>query len=207
MNPIDLPAALARVVSISWTMESNHGLAASVFSGHAQAQRGQLERWSFTMQFPRMTRAVAQEAMGFFMRLEGNLGTFRMSDPAACQPLGIASGSPVLAAAAPAGSRIVSVSGWQPNVARIMRAGDWVQIGDNFSRVRADVDSNALGSCNLDLWPRLMLAVDAGEPVIVRDAKGIFRFASDAPSWALDANEENKPYQISMTGQQEVLQP
>ena len=202
----DLPTALQSAVSISWTMEHNHALAASPFSGHVQAQRGQMERWSFTMQFQRMGRAAAQEAMGFFMRLEGNLHTFRMYDPAGRKPLGVATGAPILAENVLAGARTVATQGWQPNVPGILKAGDWVQIGDNFARLRADADSSPTGTATLDLWPKLMTAAALATPVIVRDAKGIFRFTSDFPSWAVEARSVLRPFQISMTGVQEILQ-
>jgi hypothetical protein len=204
---IDLPEVLKRVVRLSWTMEANHGLAESAFTGTVQAQRGQLERWSFTMEFRKMNRAEAQGAIAFFMRLEGQLNRFRMADPAALKPLGKGTGNPVASAATPAGSRTLSTSGWLPNVPGQLRAGDWVQIGDQLSRVREDADSDADGNATLDLWPKLMLAVPEDTPIILRPAKGIFRFTSEAPSFDLTAADTNKPFSFRMSGVQEVLLP
>ena len=207
MDPIDIPDCLLRAVRLSWTMESNHGLAESAFTGTVQAQRGQIERWSFTMEVKRMTRADAQQAIAFFLRLEGPLGTFRMHDPAACKPLGKGTGSPVVAATTAAGSRTLATSGWLPNVLAQLKAGDWVQIGDQLSRVRLDVDSSATGTATLDLWPKLMLPVAAGTPIVLRPAKGIFRFTSDLPSWDIAAADTNRPHTFRLTGIQEVLLP
>ncbi|MCW1915993.1 hypothetical protein OJ996_20565 [Luteolibacter sp. GHJ8] len=204
---IDLPEVLKRVVRLSWTMESNHGLAESAFTGAVQAQRGQLERWSFTMEFRKMNRAEAQAAIAFFMRLEGQLNRFRMADPAALKPLGKGTGNPVASTATTAGSRTLATTGWLPNVPGQLREGDWVQIGDQLSRVREDVDSDAAGAAALDLWPKLMLAVPEGTPIILRPAKGIFRFTSEAPSFDLTAADTNKPFSFRMSGVQEVLLP
>jgi len=205
--PLEIPACLLRAVSLSWTAESDHGLTESPFTGQVQTQRGRIERWSFTMDIKRMSRRDAQQAIAFFLNLEGPLGTFRMHDPAACTPLGKATGAPVVTVDHAAGVRTVETTGWLPNVTGQLKAGDWVQLGDQLSRVRVDVDSDATGTASLDLWPKLMLPVVAGIPIITRPARGIFRFTSDLPSWDLDADTRNKPYTFRLTGIQEVLSP
>jgi hypothetical protein len=187
-------------------MEHNHGLAESAFTGHIQAQRGQLERWAFTMEIARLNRLQAAEARGFFLRLEGRLGTFLMHDPAAPRPLGRATGKPVVAANTPAASRTVATTGWSSGTPHILRAGDWVQIGDQLSMVRQDVHSGANGAATLDLWPKLMLPVTSGTPIITRPARGIFRFTTDFPSWQIDAALK-RPFTTRLTGQQEILLP
>lgn len=188
-------------------MESNHGLAVSPFSGHVQAQRGQIERWSFTMRIRRMTRAESQQAVAFFLNLEGNLNTFRMGDPAAPLPLGPSIGTPVLTADFPAGARTLTVSGWKPNVPGILKAGDWIQIGDHLTRLRADSDSNAAGQSTLDIWPKLHIAAAAASPVITRHPKGIFRFTSEMPAFDITAELTSRRYTFSLTGSQEILTP
>ncbi|RYD25112.1 MAG: hypothetical protein EOP87_24985 [Verrucomicrobiaceae bacterium] len=205
MTPIDIPDELLKAVSISWKMETNHARAESPFSGHTQAQRGQLERWSFVMSIRRLSRAEAQVAQGFFMMLEGPLGLFRMADPAASKPLGKATGNPILSTAASPGDRTIAVSGFAPNVSGILKAGDWVQIGDQLSKVRTDVASSATGTATLSLWPKVMKTVPVASPVIVRNAAGLFRFTSQPPEWQADSNERGRPYTFQLTGVQEVL--
>ena len=205
MPALDIPACLLRAVSLSWTMEMNHGIAESPFSGIAQAQRGRIERWSFVMDIKRMSRRDAREAVGFFLNLEGPLGTFRMHDPSACQPLGKASGLPVLSADAPAGSRTVATAGWLPDVSPQLCAGDWVQIGDQLCRVRSDVSSASDGTAILDLWPKLMVPMASGTTIATRPARGIFRFTSDLPSWDISADNRSRPYTFRLTGMQEIL--
>lgn len=188
-------------------MESNHGLAESIFTGHTQTQRGQIERWSFVMEIKRMTRHDASAAMGFFMQIEGRLGTFLMHDPAASAPLGRSTGNPVLAEDAAAGSRTVEVTGWTPNTPKILRAGDWVQIGDQLSRVRVDCHSDSAGVATLDIWPKLMISMHEGTAVKVRPAKGIFRFTSDLPAWDIVAADLNRSHSFRLTGSQVILLP
>ncbi|MEK7952792.1 hypothetical protein [Luteolibacter soli] len=204
-DPIDIPEELLNAITISWKMESNHGLAESPFSGQAQAQRGQLERWSFVMKVRRLNRREAQVAEGFFLMLEAPFGLFRMPDPARRKPLGKATGNPILTAAATPGDRTISVSGFTPNVPGILKAGDWVQVGDQLSKVRADVNSSATGTATISLWPKIMRTVPDETPLIVRDAIGVFRFTSQAPEWEADAYERSRPYTFSLTGVQEIL--
>lgn len=207
MPIIDLPPELLRAISISWTMETNHGIAASPFSGHIQTQRGTLERWSFTMRLAKMTRRQAQIAIGFFLRLEGNLNTFRMHDPAACKPLGRATGTPVLSAPAAAGDRQISTTGWTPSTPGILKAGDWIQIGHQLARLTTDANSSATGTATLSIFPRIMLPLDASTPLITHRPQGIFRYLSDLPSYELDASNQTTPYTTALTGSQEILTP
>ena len=202
---IDIPAALLRAVSITWKMETNHALAASPFSGHVQAQRGQLERWSFTLELRRLTREEMQVAQGFFLALEASLGLFRMHDPAARLPLGTATGTPVLAATADPGDRTLSISGFTPSVATILKAGDWIQIGYQLAKVVADVASDAAGAATVTIWPKVMVEVPITTAVVVRGAQGIFRFTSQLPEWTADSSERGRPYTTVLAGVQEVL--
>lgn len=205
MSIIDLPAALARAVTMSWTMEHGHGIASSPYSGITQSQRGSLERFRFTMRLARLTRAQAQAAQGFFLNLEGNLNTFRMSDPACPTPLGKAIGLPVLASGTSPGDRTLSTTGWTPNVPGILKAGDWIQLGDQLCKVRTDADSSATGTATLDVWPKIWQTHAASTSLVVRQPAGIFRFTSDFPEWALSNDNIRRPYEIQLTGIQEIL--
>jgi hypothetical protein len=205
MDPIDIPPELLAATSIAWKMETNHGLAESPYSGHTQAQRGQLERWSFVMSIRRLSRREAQVAQGFFMMLEGPFGLFRMPDPAARNPLGKATGTPILATAAAPGDREIAVSGFTPNTPAILKAGDWIQLGDQLSKVRTDVNSSATGTATISLWPKVMKTVPVSTALILRNAAGIFRFTSQPPEWEADSNERGRPYTFQLTGVQEVL--
>lgn len=201
----DLPPELQRATSILWRMDTNHGRAESAFSGITQTQRGQLERWAFTMAIRRLSRQEMQIAQGFFLMLEGPLNLFRMADPAALAPLGVCSGYPVLNATAAAGSRTLSVSGFTPNTAGQLLAGDWIQIGDQLSKVRTTTGSNALGIATLDIWPKVMREVPSGTPVLTRPARGLFRFTTQLPEWEADSSERRRPYTVQLAGLQEVL--
>jgi len=200
---LDLPPELQRAVTLSWTMENNHGVAESPFSGHAQVQRGPLERWSFVMGVKPMNRRDAQIAQGFFLRLEGPLNLFRMFDPAAAKPLGHGLGLPVLRVAAAAGARTVETEGWKPGSALL--PGDWVQIGIQLCKARETAYAGPDGRATLDVWPRVMHELPAGARVSARPARGLFRMLSDAPAWDLDAGKLLRPYEFKLSGVQVVL--
>jgi hypothetical protein len=203
--PLDFPADLLAATAITWRMDTNHGRAESPFSGHTQTQRGQLERWAFTMTFRRYTRREAQRLQGFFLMLEGPLGLFRMPDPAALAPLGRATGLPVLSATAAAGARTLAVSGFAPNVPGQLLAGDWIQIGDQLAKVREDAASGPTGTATLSIWPKVMTSIPGGTPILTRPARGLFRFTTQLPEWEADSSERRRPYTLRLDGVQEVL--
>ena len=200
---IELPAELQRAMTLSWTMENNHGVAESPFSGHVQVQLGQVERWSFVMGVKPMNRRDAQIAQGFFLRLEGPVNVFRMFDPSASKPLGHGQGLPVLRVAAAAGARTVETEGWKPGTA--LMPGDWVQIGNQLSKVRETAYAGADGRATLDVWPKIMHALPVQTRIMARPARGLFRMLSDAPAWDLDAGKLLRPYEFKLSGVQVVL--
>lgn len=200
---IDLPAELQRAITLSWTMDNNHGVAESGFSGHVQVQRGSLERWMFTMGVRAMNRRDAQIAQGFFLQLEGPLNLFRMHDPAASKPLGHGAGLPVVRIATAAGARTVETEGWKPGTA--LMPGDWVQIGNQLCKARAIAFAGADGRATLDVWPKIMHDLPAQARILTRPARGLFRMLSDVPAWDLDAGRLLRPYEFKLSGVQVVL--
>lgn len=203
----ELPSILSKAVSINWTMDTNHGVSTSAFSGHVQTQRGQMERWKFAMKIRRLTRREASAAQEFFMAIEGPLGLFRMYDPAGKNPLGTASGSPALSASASPGDRALVTAGWSPNVASLLMPGDWLEVGYQLFKVRSIASSSNSGACSIAVWPKVMVPLASGLPVRFRSARGVFRFTTDAPSWDVSADLILRNHEFSLTGTQEILTP
>lgn len=156
------------------------------------------------MSLKQWNKEDAQDWMGFFLELEGNLNAFRMWDPSSCRPLGHGLGYPVIAEDTPAGSGEVETSGWPPNVINVLKAGDWAEFGGHFAKVVSSVNSGPDGTATIRFWPRPYADLTEDTPILLRPAKGIFRFVSDAPSWEVSAGGNPEPYSITLTGRQVV---
>ena len=204
---LPFPADLLRATRITWRMATSHALAESPFSGHTQVQRGQLERFECDLEFARIPRHLAQQAIAFFLRLENNLHPFTMADPSAVKPLGPATGTPVVATLTAARAATVPTAGWTPNSPAILKAGDWIQIGDQLCRATADVPTAADGTAEIPIWPRLMIPMPATTPVKCHPATGIFRFASPPAEWDIDAALLRRSHTFRLTARQVILLP
>lgn len=204
MTIVDLPDSLLRAMSLTWTMDFNHARVESPFSGVGQTQRGQLERWRVAFKFHNVERRDAGEVEGFFMRLEGNANAFRFSDPSRPSSSGVVSGSPTLASAVVAGERILEITGLQSDAPNIFKAGDWIQIGHQLTKITSTVDSNGAGTATVSVWPKLWAAQSSGTAVIHERPKGIFRFLSQSPEWEVMAGAK-RAWSFSLSGVQEVI--
>lgn len=205
-TPVPLPKSLLLATSISWTPENNHGLVESPFSGITQAQRGRIQRWSFTMRLRRFTKSEGRQWQEFFLALDESIGLFTMYDPAHSRPAGKAfGGTPAVNGDASAGSGSIATDGWAANVAGLFLAGDWVQIGDHFAKITADVDSDSGGNATLPIWPKLYTDKPDDTAITIVEPRGIFRFISDLPSWEIETGRGAFPFTTALTGRQEVL--
>lgn len=185
-------------------MDMNHARVESPFSGVGQTQRGQLERWRVAFKFHNVERKDAGEIEGFFMRLEGNANAFSCFDPSRPCSAGVVSGSPTLAVAATAGERELQVTGLQTNAPEIFKAGDWIQIGYQLTKITETVDSDGSGAATVKIWPKLWSAQSAGVPIIHEKPTGVFRFLAQPPEWEVMAGVK-RAWSFSLSGVQEVI--
>lgn len=204
MAIIDLPQDLLKAVKVTWTMRTNHARLESPFTGVGQTQRGQLERFDVALDFQGVERKNAGDIEGFFLQIEANANPFRMHDPARPNPAGVVYGSPTLGENALAGDREITIAGLPASHLNVFKAGDWIQIGYQLTKITTSVDSLADGTANARVWPKLWAAQTAGAPIIYKEPKGLFRFLSEPPEWEVMAGA-SRPWSFKLTGTQEVV--
>jgi hypothetical protein len=194
---IELPASscaaratiqLQRVISKS---ESSFTLAQQLF-------RHPGEKWLLTIQMPPIVnRVIAGQWKAFGLRLKGGFNRFRYGDPLAKNPMGIATGSPVVDGAGQTGNELeirgagIGVAGW-------LLAGDMLQIGDSLHMNVADADTDGAGKATLLLEPALRTSPADGAAIILTNPRGLFKLVentwgweeSPGPRWDISFNAE-----------------
>ncbi|QCN96669.1 hypothetical protein D3093_15115 (plasmid) [Azospirillum argentinense] len=162
-------------------------VATSPFTGQQQVQEHQGAWWEADISLPPMKRDKAGAWQGFLLGLRGRRGTFLMGDPDARFPRGVAAGNPWVAGAGQSGTTLVT-GGWAPWTSGILRAGDYIELpGNRLHMVVTDVGSDGAGTAVLTIEPSLRSPPPSGGAVIARNARGLFRLASNDAGWDADA--------------------
>lgn len=175
--PLDLPTSFG---ASNFSIELKRAVAVtqSQFDYVQQVQEHPGEAWEISMTLDLLNREQSEEYEAFLLKLAGRVGTFRMAIPGKETPRGVATGTPLINGAGQTG-RDIAVDGFTPSTTNILRAGDFVQIGDGLHRQLDDVDSNASGEVTLNLAPKVITATIDNDPIIIQDAKGIFRLKAN----------------------------
>lgn len=175
-------------VSCTISQNSTVGLSASPFTGKQQTQEWSGQWWDAQVSLPPMTRAQAANWIAFLISLRGMAGTFMLGDPACKTPRGAAlvSGATPLVSGNVNGGSSILTRGWTPNTANVLVRYDWMQIDNHLYMVLSDENADAGGNASFDIWPDLRTQPLDGDPIIVQNAQGIFRLASNKQSWDID---------------------
>ena len=163
-----------------------YGASPFTFSGQAFAYAGQM--WQADITLPAMKRSDAEQWVSWLISLRGQYGTFLLGDFVGGTARGVATGTPVVNGAGQSGGTLnvtgatVSTTGW-------LKAGDYIQLGSAGSsklhKVLQDANSDASGNVSLDIWPHLRSSPSNSATVVVSNAKGIFRLASNETAWTV----------------------
>lgn len=147
------------------------------------------EMWQADISLPTMARADAEGWIAWLLSLRGRSKTFLLGDPLGVTPRGSARNVDGLAVdgAGQTGFEL-SIDGAPASRSNYLRAGDWLQLGTGSTarlyKIMSDADSNGAGEVDLDIWPALRSSPADGASVVVENAVGVFRLASDAQSWS-----------------------
>lgn len=165
--------------SLEWRLMTVTESFASPETGHEQtAELPGVARWMATMTISDVTREEAVELEAHLVELLGPAGRFYLGNPARAIPRGVATGTPVVDGAANYGGALAT-RGWTPNVAGILKRGDYFAVGNEVKMLRADANSDALGKATLLFRPNLRNVPADGAAVVVSNWKGIFRLVDD----------------------------
>lgn len=192
--PLSLPSTNIQRVTLS--SSSAVAISRSPFSFTAQVQQFTGQLWNAEVTLPPLARADAEPWIAFLLKLNGTQGTFLLGDPAGKTARGAATGTPLVNGASQTGQSLVT-DGWTSGVTGILKAGDFIQIGQRLYKVLNDVNSNGSGQATLDIFPRLRESPADNAAIITSNTVGLFRLASNTvPVYNVNAD---KNYQISFS--------
>lgn len=135
-----------------WGLTSNTQTFASPLTKSVQTLELPGAAWTCQLSFRNLTREQMRIMAAFLVRLRGQAGRFTLHDHAHPAPLGVATGSPVVAGANQTGTTLVT-SGWTPSTAGILLAGDYIGVAGKLKMVVADATSDASGNATLAIEP------------------------------------------------------
>lgn len=136
--------------------------------------------WLATLDAPPMERADAMPWVTFLLKLNGQEGTFLLGDAAAKTPRGSALGTPVVSGGSQTGQTLVT-GGWTASATGVLKAGDYIQIGQRLYMVLDDVSANGSGAATFDIFPKLRESPTNGTSIVTSNTVGLFRLASSDP--------------------------
>ena len=168
------------------------GVSTSPFNFKQQVYQYPGQRWEADIALPPIERLDAEQWVSFLMKLYGQKGTFLLGDPLGGTARGSASsapGTPVVNGASQTGGTL-AIDGLPASATGYLKAGDYIQLGSaataQLYKVLNDEDSNGSGEATLDIWPNLRSSPSDGSTVVVANAKGVFRLASNETSWNIN---------------------
>lgn len=201
---LNLPSSSC-IASVVMTLTRAVGVTQSPFTFEEQSYRWPGEMWSMEFALPPIkNRAVASEWKAFALKLEGQYGRFLIGDPSARLPAGSAMGTPLVNGINQTGNTLVT-DGWTPNQTGALLPGDYIQLGTGASAklhmITAPVTVDGSGNANLEFVPALRSSPADNAPIVISDAKGVFKLTSNSFSWQVSPGGI---YRISFSAQEVV---
>ena len=180
--PLTTPGAPAR---ISLRRKNVIGANVSGTSLVPQTHRWGGDRWELSIMFPLMGRTTFGPWDAFLTALEGPHGSFLWGPPRYTAPLGTASGSPTVQAAAADRSRTLPITGGTGTLLK----GSLVSIGSGLTRRMYMVlnDVTLGGTVTLDIWPSLRGQQASGTPIALTNPTCLFMLA---PGTMVESEED-----------------
>ena len=186
--PLAFPTATG-VARLRGVYRSVVGVGESPFTFQKQTAEWDGQRIEYDITLPAMTRANAMAWEAFFLKLNGQAGTFLMGPPHETTNRGSFGGTPMVNGASQTGNTL-AIDGASNGVTNWIRQGDWIQTGTgSTSRLRKQLDdanSDGSGNVSLTLWPAIRTALDDNAAIVTSAPKGIFRLASNEMGFDVD---------------------
>jgi len=136
-------------------------------SSRRNSRKSNYHLWELTIVYPVMTVAEFRPVWAFINSQFGKFDTFTV--PAYDNPLGVASGSPIVSSST---INTVTISGANLSVTGWLKAGDVVSFtgGTKLYMVTADVNSDASGFAIIPVYPDLMSTPGIGSAASITNA-------------------------------------
>lgn len=177
--PLALPTTTG-VQSIAWEKTAIVGASVGRYHPKLKVHDWGGKRWEATVRLPVLLPTQWPIWEAFFLSLNGLVGTFWLGPTLDKTARGVATGTPVINGGSQTGQTIVS-DGWTPSTNNILKAGDWLQIGNSLYRTLADANSDGSGNCTFEVWPNLRTSPDDNAAITLTNPKGLFRLLEMPP--------------------------
>lgn len=191
--PLSVPNTTS-IKSVNIRARSNVAVTQSPFTYKQQVMKFPGSAWEIDYQLKAMKRDEAEEWISFFLKLNGQYGTFYGADPNGLIARGSASttpGTPVVNGSNQTGHDL-NVSGLPANASGYLKAGDYIQLGTGASsklyKVVNNVNTTAAGEATMSLYPEIQVAPNSGDTIVVENAVGVFRLSSNETDWNIQTN-------------------
>ncbi len=176
--PLTPPAAI-RVARITLSGTSAVSRNMSPFTFNVQQYNWTGSTISGQVECPPMTRADAEELIGFL--LMAARGTFYFRDYANATTRGTMTGSVTLSGAHAANTTTITVTGGTGSWA----VGDWIQLGAT-SSAKLHKITQVNSATSYEVFPLLRTAYAGGNAIVYSSAVGVFRLAQPSTEWSID---------------------
>lgn len=191
--PLALPNNTS-IKSVNLRARSNIAVTQSPFTYKQQVLKFQGSAWEVDVQLKAMKRDEAEEWISWFLKLDGQYGTFLLGDPNGATPRGSAAttpGTPLVNGAGQTGNSL-NIDGCPASATGYLKAGDYIQLGlsgtAKLYKVLNDVNTNASGQATLDIYPSIHTAPGDNAALVVSSCRGLFRLSSNEMDWSIQTN-------------------
>ena len=159
------------------------------FAGQAHEYAGKM--WQADVTLPPMKRDDAEQWVAWLLSMKGQVGTFYLGDPLATTPRGSARDSDgALVNGAVSSGTTIDIDGAPLSAVGYLKAGDYIQIGDDATRqlfkVLSDVDTDGTGATTVEVWPNIRTSIADNAAITVESAQGRFRLATNEQAWSIN---------------------
>lgn len=145
---------------------------------------------------PPMSLVDAKLWQAWAYKLNGIEGTFYAGDSVGKLSQGSPGGTPLVAGSGQTGQDLTT-DGWTHSITGLLKAGDWLSIGDRLFTVLADVNSDGSGNATISVWPKIRTAYSDNAAISYgASARGIFRL-TDWPEMGWDINRLQTGFKFS----------
>lgn len=185
--PLSLPS-VSGFAELEITPNAIAGVSGSPFSGSQQVYDWQAAFWRANARLPEdMSRADAEDWIGFLVSLNGHEGSLLAGDPLGASPRGTWAGTPLVKAAHSALVKVVAMDGF--TAAATGKRGDWIQFGtgsaSRLHKVTKDFTADGSGEASVDIWPGLRASLADNATFVTSGAVGLWKLAVPGVPWTV----------------------
>lgn len=178
--PITIPVAPK---SYTLTQNSVVSMSQSVFTGTQYVQNFSGQWWGLSVTFASGNRNTHSALNASLNSLNGKYGTFKFTlSGQEASPMGVATGTPLVKGAGQGNASTLDTDGWTPSTTGILKAGDFIQVGDSLHQVLEDATSDSGGNATLSIFPNVRDGTADNAVIVTESPSGIFRMLSDFSS-------------------------